>query len=62
MKYVVTTKWVTGAPQYEIRLRDWDTNPEIEAGEFSFSVPEDVKNLDVFPKEKFFGIISRGEG
>lgn len=62
MKYVVTTKWVTGAPQYEIRLRDWDTNPEIEAGEFSFSVPEDAKKLDVVPREKVFGIISRGEG
>lgn len=62
MKYVITTKWVTGAPQYEIRLRDWDTNPEIEAGEFLFSVPEDAKKLDVIPREKFPGIISRGGG
>lgn len=62
MKYVITTKWVTGAPQYEIRLRDWETNPEIEAGEFLFSVPENAKKLDVIPREKFPGIISRGGG
>ena len=62
MKYVITTKWVTGAPQYEIRLRDWDTNPEIEAGEFLFSAPEDAKKLNVIPREKFPGIISRGGG
>lgn len=62
MKYVITTKWVTGAPQYEIRLRDWDTDPEIDAGEFLFSVPEDAEKLDVIPRAKFSGIISRGGG
>lgn len=46
MKYVITTKWHTGAPQYEIRLRDWDMNPKIKADHFSFSVPDGVANLD----------------
>lgn len=32
MKYVITTKWMTGAPQYAIRFRDWNTNPQIESG------------------------------
>jgi hypothetical protein len=46
MKYVITTKWMTGAPQYAVRFRDWDTAPKIEAGQFDFNVPQGVKKLD----------------
>lgn len=46
MKYVITTKWHTGAPQYEIRLRDWDMKPKIKAEQFSFSIPDGTVNLD----------------
>jgi hypothetical protein len=37
MKYVITTKWLTGAPQYEIRLHDWDTSPDVADGQFTFT-------------------------
>ena len=40
MKYIITTKWMTGAPQYSIRFRDWNTKPEIEAALFEFTIPE----------------------
>jgi len=46
MKYVITTKWMTGAPQYTVRFRDWDTAPKIEAGQFDFKVPQGAKKLD----------------
>jgi len=46
MKYVITTKWMTGAPQYSVRFRDWDTAPTIEAGQFDFKVPQGAKKLD----------------
>lgn len=46
MKYVITTKWMTGAPQYTVRFRDWDTSPKIEAGQFDFKVPQGAKKLD----------------
>jgi hypothetical protein len=49
MKYVITTKWLTGAPQYEIRLRNWDTNPHIADGQFTFSPPADATPLDAYP-------------
>lgn len=39
MKYVITTKWVTGAPEYSIRLRDWNTNPQIASDRFTFIPP-----------------------
>ena len=46
MKYVITTKWMTGAPQYTIRFRDWNTAPKIETGQFDFKVPQGAKKLD----------------
>jgi hypothetical protein len=46
MKYVITSKWQTGAPQFEIRLRDWDIKPRIKADQFSFVAPDDVIKLD----------------
>ena len=49
MKYVITSKWVTGAPQYSIRFRDWDTAPQIEAEQFSFSAPKGARKLETIP-------------
>lgn len=49
MKYVITSKWQTAAPQYEIRLRDWNTKPLIEAGQFTFSAPEGARRLETIP-------------
>lgn len=40
MKYVITSKWHTGAPQYEIRWRDWNTSPNISGKQFAFSAPK----------------------
>jgi hypothetical protein len=49
MKYVITTKWVTGAPQYAIRLRDWNTNPQIPANRFTFAPPAGATLLEALP-------------
>ena len=49
MKYVITTKWVTGAPQYEIRLRDWNTNPPVSQDAFTFTAPTGARLLEVLP-------------
>jgi hypothetical protein len=49
MKYVITTKWVTAAPQYEIRLRDWNTNPQMTDEQFIFSAPEGATQLEALP-------------
>jgi hypothetical protein len=46
MKYVITSKWMMGAPQYAVRFRDWNTEPKIEAGRFSFVPPPGAKRLD----------------
>jgi hypothetical protein len=46
MKYVITSKWVTGAPEYAVRFRDWNTEPKIEAARFSFVPPPGAKRLE----------------
>lgn len=52
MKYVITTKWITGAPQFEVALRDWNTNPQIKDRTFTFAVPEGARKLESVPIEE----------
>lgn len=46
LKYVITSKWVTGAPQYTSRLREWNLNPKIASGQFEFTAPEGAVALE----------------
>lgn len=46
-KYVITSKAITGAPQYTLVIRDWQTEKPIAAGAFSFVAPEGAKKLEV---------------
>lgn len=61
MKYVITSKWVTAAPQYSIRFRDWDTDPEIKADQFSFSAPKGASKLDSIPVNALGEIMTGGD-
>jgi len=49
MKYVITSKWLTGAPQYTARFRNWNTKPEIDASQFEFTAPKGAQKLDSIP-------------
>ena len=49
MKYVITTKWVTAAPQYSVRFRNWNTRPAIDAARFDFSPKANAKKLKSLP-------------
>lgn len=49
MKYVITSKWQTGAPQYQVRLRDWNVDPQLGDEQFVFSVPKDARQLETLP-------------
>ena len=60
MKYVITSKWVTAAPQYSIRFRDWDTNPRIDADQFSFSAPKGARKLDSIPVNALGELMTEG--
>lgn len=60
MKYVITSKWVASAPQFSIRYRDWDTNPQIEARQFSFSAPKGARKLETIPVNALGEFMSEG--
>jgi hypothetical protein len=62
MKYVISSKWVMGAPQYEIRLRDWNTSPKIKDGQFAFTVPEGAEYLEAIEVDDLGELISAEEG
>ena len=43
-KYVITSKTVTGAPQYTLRIRDWKTDANADA-DFMFKPPADAAKV-----------------
>ncbi|UFP95576.1 DUF2092 domain-containing protein [Gloeobacter morelensis] len=64
MKYVITSKWQTAAPQYEIRFRDWVANPQINNALFTFSAPTGAKRLETLPVnelDEFMSSIEEGK-
>ena len=52
MKYVITTKWMTGAPQYSVQLSNWDLKPDIAVDQFTFSAPAGAEKLEAVPVDE----------
>ena len=46
-KYVITSKAVTGAPQYTLRIKDWKTDVPIAADTFSFKPPVNSQKVEL---------------
>jgi len=46
LRYIITTKWVTGAPQYTARLRNWDVGPRIDDSVFVFTPPAGAREIE----------------
>jgi hypothetical protein len=63
-KYVITSKSVAAAPQYTLRIKDWATDVQANAGTFDFTPPqgaskvamEALRDLDEVPP----GVITGG--
>ena len=45
-KYVITSKAVAAAPQYTIRIKQWQSNPRFAEDEFIFKAPPGAAKLD----------------
>jgi hypothetical protein len=45
-KYVITSKAVTGGPQYTLRISDWKSDAQTNADTFAFKPPADAKKVD----------------
>jgi hypothetical protein len=46
IRYVITSKAMTGAPQYTLHLRNWNLAPQISAGAFDFAPPQGARRLE----------------
>jgi hypothetical protein len=46
LRYVITSKRITGSPQYTLELRNWNTAPQIDPARFTFVAPQGAKKLD----------------
>lgn len=62
MKYVITTKWMTGAPQYSVQLSNWNTKPVIAANRFKFVAPKGAEKLEALPVDETGEITDKQEG
>jgi hypothetical protein len=47
LRYVVTNKWVTAAPQFTLQFRSWDVNPIFGDATFTFTAPADAQEVEV---------------
>lgn len=45
MKYVITSRWTTGAPQYAVTFFDWVVQGDIDKAVFVFKAPQDAKEI-----------------
>lgn len=45
-KFIVTTKWMSGAPQFTLVTRNWDFSPKIAQNAFTFAPPADARQID----------------
>lgn len=43
---VITSKGVAAAPEYTIRIKDWNANPSFAAGAFTFTPPAGAQKVD----------------
>lgn len=46
-RYVITSKFIEGGPQYTIQIRDWKTGDAIAATDFGFKNPTDATKVDL---------------
>lgn len=52
VKYVITTKWLTGAPQFSVQLSNWNLKPVIAADQFKFVAPAGAARLETLPVDE----------
>jgi hypothetical protein len=60
LKYVITSKWISGSPQYTLRFNNWNPAPTIDAAAFTFSPPADATELESFAVDQL-GALTIGQ-
>lgn len=49
-KYLITTKWSTGAPQFGVEFGDWNLFPQLADATFTFRPPADAQKIEFLPR------------
>jgi hypothetical protein len=50
-KYVITSKWLTGGPEYSMTIYKWDTSSQIPENRFDFTPPEGASKIRFLTQE-----------
>jgi hypothetical protein len=58
MKYVITSKWQTAAPQYQLRIRNWNLKPQIGDDQFTFSPSKGAVSLENLIVDQLGGLVT----
>jgi len=45
-KFIVTSKWMTGAPQFTVVINSWDLSPQLTENTFTFEPPKKAQKID----------------
>jgi hypothetical protein len=45
-KFIITTKWMTAAPQFTMYVKKWDLSPKFSENVFTFVPPKDAHRID----------------
>ena len=62
LKYVITTKWLTGAPQYSVQLSNWNLKPLVVANRFRFVAPSGATKLESMSVDQTGELVLKQEG
>ena len=45
-RFIITSKWMTGAPQSIVTLKNWNLSPRLKDEHFDFSPSKDMEKID----------------
>ena len=62
-KFIITSKWMTGAPQFAIHVRSWDLDPKFDDATFQFTPPDKAQETDFILSDNrsVYGRQTKGE-
>lgn len=61
VKYIITNKWVAGAPQYTLHFSNWDVAPTLADGRFTFTPSSGAEKLESLTVNPIGEIVPGGE-
>ncbi len=51
-KFIITTKWLAGAPQFTALVTQWDVSAQLKDRQFIFVAPDKANKIEFLPREE----------